>query len=128
MRRVQVSALAATVGLVFAAPTSADAVPPAHSCRKALSYEISLRTTLRCSYANLLVEDVAQQVASRWPVKVFYLWDHGTDTLGYPREFRYTCHASEGQQPGPGGDVTEIQRFHCAKTDGEDFNLVTEID
>jgi hypothetical protein len=112
-----------------AIPTTAQAARPYHPCKKALSYEVSLQTNLQCSYANLLVEDVAQQVASRWPVKVFYLWDHGTNTAGHPRQYRYTCHArSELRTNGPGGDSYEVQHFRCAKANGEGFNLVTEIE
>jgi hypothetical protein len=110
-------------------PATAQAVQPYHPCKKELSYELSLQTNLQCSYAKLLVEDVAEQVASRWPVKTFYLWDHGTDTAGHPRRFRYTCHASrQSSRPGPGGDITEVQHFRCAKVSGQGFRLVTEID
>ncbi len=112
-----------------AAPATAQATQPYHPCKKVLSYEVNLQTNLQCSYAKLLAEDVAQQVASRWPVKVFYLWDHGTNTAGHPRQYRYTCHArSELRTNGPGGDSYEIQHFRCAKANGEGFNLVTEIE
>jgi hypothetical protein len=120
-------ALLAALALA-AAPGTAQAAKPYHACKKALSYEISLRTNLQCPYAKLLVQDVAQQVASRWPVKIFYIWDHGTDTAGRPAQFRYTCHASHGSHPGPSGDITEVQSFRCSKVNGEGFNLVTEID
>jgi hypothetical protein len=112
-----------------AVPATAQAARPYHPCKKALSYEVSLQTNLQCSYAKLLVEDVAQQVASRWPVSVFYIWDHGTNTAGHPRQYRYTCHASqELRTNGPGGDSYEVQHFRCAKVNGQGFKLVTEIE
>jgi hypothetical protein len=128
MLLIQKAALAAAVCSVVVLTTAAQAAQPYHPCKKALSYEVSLQTNLQCSYAKLLVEDVAQQVASRWPVKVFYLWDHGTNIAGHPRQYRYTCHASQSSQPGPGGDTTEVQRFRCTKADRQGFRLVTEIE
>jgi hypothetical protein len=120
-------ALLATLALA-AAPGTAQAAKPYRTCKKALSYEISLKTNLQCSYANVLVQDVTEVVERRWPVKNFYIWDHGTDTAGHPSQFRYTCHAKQSSHPGPGGDTTEVQSFRCAKATGEGFNLVTEID
>ena len=109
-------------------PLTAQAAEPYRPCKKALPYEVSLRTNLECAYAKLLVEDVAHQVASRWPVSVFYLWDHGTNTAGHPRQYRYTCHAGQSSQHGPGGDVTEVQHFSCTKANGQGFHLITEIE
>jgi hypothetical protein len=121
-------ALAIAVCSAAAVPATAQAARPYHPCKKTLSYEVSLKTNLECAYAKLLVEDVAHQVAAHWPVKVFYLWDHGTGTAGHPKQYRYTCHASQSSQPGPGGDITEVQHFHCVKANGQGFKLVTEID